>query len=222
MSRRFESFVFDFDSTIIKSESLEDIANEALSDNADKLTLLSKIKEITERGMEGKLSISESLQQRFQTIRANKSHIEAVKKGIINKISDSFIANKEFIAKNSSAIYIVSSGFKDIVDVVAEELGIPLDHVYANTFVYDDSGNILGVDETNFLAQQSGKANLIKTLPLAKQIVMIGDGFTDLETKLLGSVDAFVYYDEHVHREVIASQADLVAKNLDEVIEYIA
>jgi hypothetical protein len=46
---------------------------------------------------------------------------------------------------------------------------------------------------------------------------MIGDGFTDYETKLHGAVDEFRYYAEHVQRRSVMEKAEKVLTNFSDL-----
>ena len=52
--------IIDFDSTFVKLETLEEIAKESLKGNSEKLAIQKKIAAITNQGMEGKISLSDS------------------------------------------------------------------------------------------------------------------------------------------------------------------
>ena len=67
--------LIDFDSTFIKSESLEIISDISLEHNQNKNKIISKIKELTDLAMNGELSFSEALSKRIKLIKANKNHI---------------------------------------------------------------------------------------------------------------------------------------------------
>lgn len=67
--------VIDFDSTIIEVETLEELAEEALRDNKNKEEILKQISKITNQGMEGKISFTDSLQKRLSLFDLNQKII---------------------------------------------------------------------------------------------------------------------------------------------------
>ena len=65
-------FIIDYDSTFIKVESLDELSKIS---NGDDETINNKISEITNLGMEGKISFSDSLRKRIELIECNKEDI---------------------------------------------------------------------------------------------------------------------------------------------------
>ena len=97
-------FIIDFDSTFIQTEGLEELAEVVLKDNPKKEEILEEIKKITNLGMEGKIGFRESLKKRLALLKANRTHLEKVKKVLKKKISPSILRNKKFLKKNKNRI----------------------------------------------------------------------------------------------------------------------
>ena len=80
---------------------------------------------------------------------------------------------------------MVSGGFRIIINPVADTLGIERKNVYANTIQFDNLGEYAGFDENEFTSETGGKGRAIEHLKTKfgyKNVVMIGDGATDLES----------------------------------------
>ena len=80
---------------------------------------------------------------------------------------------------------MVSGGFRKIVNPVAESLNIDVSKVFANTLLFDEQGEYEGFDEEELTSESGGKGKVIEQLKAAhgyKNVIMIGDGATDLET----------------------------------------
>ena len=71
-------FIIDFDSTITKVEGLDQLAAIALAQSSDGDKIVKQIKELTDAGMNGELSLSESLSKRMALLNANKKHVTAL------------------------------------------------------------------------------------------------------------------------------------------------
>lgn len=211
-------FVIDFDSTFTRVEALDILCEISLKDHPNGDEGLRKIKEITDLGMEGKLSLRESLKQRLDILQAKKSHLPELIERLKKEVSESFKRNKEFVKKYSSQIYIVSNGFKDFIVPIVEQYGISGSHVYANEFLYDEDGNITGFDDKNLLSSNGGKPKQIEALKLDGEIFVIGDGYTDYEIKKEGIADKFYAFTENIKRESVLQNADHEAPNLDEFL----
>jgi D-3-phosphoglycerate dehydrogenase len=211
------TYIFDFDRTIVSVETLDVLAEVSLQGNEKKEELLGRIKDITEQGMNGSLSFGESLKKRFALLSPSESDIKKVSVSLKKHITPSILRNKKFFKKNAHNIYIVSGGFAECIIPIATILGISKRHVYANTFVKNRKGNIVGYDARNPMSKENGKVEVVKKLK-KKNIVIIGDGFTDSQIKAVGAAKRFVAFTEHVERGSVMAQADEVVKSFDEFL----
>ncbi len=211
-------FVIDFDSTFTQVEALDVLAEISLHEPAQRRAGLAAIKEITDKGMAGQLSFRASLEQRIQILKAHKNHLPELIKRLKKLVSVSFKRNREFLTEHAGNIFIISNGFKEFIIPIVEAYGIKPDHVFANTFIFDADGNIIGFDKDNQLSANNGKALQIKNLDLKGEVYVIGDGHTDYEIKAAGFAHQFYAFTENVAREKIIEKADHVAPSLDEVL----
>lgn len=216
MSER--TIIIDFDSTLVTVESLDELARIALQGQKNSNEIISRIQEITERGMDGRLPINESLTQRLQLLSASKPHIQRVVALLKKKISPSFLKNKDFLKKNKDSIYVLSAGFREYILPITKSLGLRDDHVFANTFTFDSSGKITGLDKSNPLSQVQGKIKQARTFKLKGAVHAIGDGFTDYELKEAGIADCFYCFTETLERSVVMQNADSIIKGFDEYL----
>ena len=139
----------------------------------------------------------------------------------LNKVKSSFEKNSDFIRKNRTKIYLVSSGFHEIIDPIAEEFNIIKNHIYANNFIFDDNEIVTGFDDKNVLSMDKGKVEIVKNLNLDGTIHVIGDGYTDYEIKKEGFADYFYLFAENIKRESLINSADFLVKSLDQVIKIV-
>ncbi len=211
-------YVFDFDSTLTQVEALDILAEITLQHKSNKAEIIMEIQEITNLGIDGDISFTESLERRIKLLNAHKDDLEGLVEELRQKISKSIAANKEFFQEFSDDIYVISCGFKEFIDPIVEEYNIPSDRVYANTFEFDQEGNIVGFDEKNVLATHNGKIDCLKQLDLDGEVQVIGDGYSDYVMREAGIADKFFAYTENVHREKAANNADHVAPNFDEFL----
>lgn len=211
-------YVFDFDSTLTRVEALDVLAEMTLQGRSDREEIVNKIQEITNLGIDGDISFTESLERRIKLLNAKKGDLDGLVVELRQKISKSIASNKEFFEKFSDDIYVISCGFKEFIDPIVAEYNIPSDRVYANTFKFDESGSIIGFDETNVLSSHNGKIECLKELDLDGEVQVIGDGYSDYVMREAGIAHKFFAYTENVHREKAASNADHIAPNLDEFL----
>lgn len=213
-------FIIDFDSTFTQVEGLDELASIALANQPNREETVQQIRSLTDQGMNGELPFSSALKQRIALLNANVTHLEALVSFLQTKVSDSFVRNEAFLRAYASQILIVSSGFKEFITPVATALGIREENIFANTFVFDENGTIIGVDEENVLAQDGGKVKLVRAMQLDAHVSVIGDGYTDYELKKEGLANRFYAFIENVEREKVTAVADFVIKSLDEFLFY--
>lgn len=211
-------YVFDFDSTLTRVEALDVLADMTLKGSSNRDDITREIQEITNLGIDGDISFTESLERRIRLLHAHRDHLGPLVDELRQKISKSIEANKEFFQKFSEDIYVISCGFKEFIDPIVAEYNIPSERVFANTFEFDESGNIIGFDEKNVLATHNGKIECLKNLNLEGEVQVIGDGYSDYVMREAGIADKFFAYTENIHREKAARNADHVAPNLDEFL----
>jgi D-3-phosphoglycerate dehydrogenase / 2-oxoglutarate reductase len=211
-------YIIDFDSTFTKVEALDELANISLQGHSNQQNIEYQIADITTKGMIGEMDFRETLVQRLALLNATKMHVHALIKKLHDLVTDSFKRNKAFLQNTAPQIYIVSGGFTEYIAPIVAEYGITEDHVYANTFVYDDDDKIIGFDEKNVLSQANGKVKLLQQLQLQGDICIIGDGFTDYQLKKEGLAQTFYLFTENVRRENLVEYADEVINSLDEIL----
>ncbi len=210
-------FIIDYDSTFIKIESLDELSKIS---NGDDETINNKISEITNLGMEGKISFSDSLRKRIELIDCNKEDIVKTVKILEKKVSDSFKNNVSFLKNNAENILIVSSGFHELIEPIVIQYGIKKENIFANKFLYDND-KVIGYDKKNPLSKSQGKVNILKELKLKGEVHVIGDGYTDYEIKKEGLANYFYLFIENIKRESVVKSADYLLKSLDQFIKII-
>ncbi|MEM6298090.1 MAG: phosphoglycerate dehydrogenase [Bacteroidota bacterium] len=212
-------FIIDFDSTFTKVEALDELAEIVMERSSTVLPdLKAQIADLTDQAMGGKLSFREALEQRIQLLSAHIDDLAPLVDRLRGLVSESFKRNREFFDKHAEQILVVSSGFKDFILPIVEEYGVRSENVYANTFTFDEEGNITGFDEANVLSSDNGKVRLLESLQLEGKVVVIGDGYTDYEIREAGLAEEFYAFTENVNRENVVAKADTEIGNLDEFL----
>lgn len=218
MTTKDKYFIIDFDSTFTQVEALDELGEISLQHHEDKSRILQEITDITNSAMNGNSSFSEGLTKRLTLLQANRKHLQPLIERLKNKVSESVHRNKAFFTEYADNILVVSSGFKEFITPIVTEYGIKEENIYANTFRYDESGNIIGFDEENVLSLDKGKIKLLDTLALQGDVYVIGDGYTDYEIREAGLANKFYAFTENISRDKVVEKADHVAPTLDEFL----
>ncbi len=211
-------FVIDFDSTFTKVEAFDVLADISLREHPDREKRKQQIHEITNRGMDGSISLRESLEQRLQLLAPSRQHLGPLVQELKRSVSESFKRNKEFFQKYSDNIFIISNGFKEFIEPIVTEFGIKPENILANEFRFDEQGKVIGFDVDNPLSANGGKVEQLRKLNLPGDVYVIGDGYTDYEIKHAGLANKFYAFTENVERENVKSKADHIAPSLDEFL----
>ena len=212
------NLLIDFDSTFVTVETL-DVLSELISKNNSTNDLTKKINAITKQAMNGEISFADALIKRINMLKANKEHIKIVTDNISKLITPSFSKNISFFHKNYQNCYIVSGGFTEIIYPIVKEFKIPLNHIYANDFIYDDNNNIISINANNPLSKDLGKVTIAKNI-IGNNII-IGDGYTDYEVKKHNQAQYFIQFSENINRQNINNHAQLIANDFDSIISFI-
>ncbi|MGJ8745162.1 phosphoglycerate dehydrogenase [Polaribacter sp.] len=212
------NYIFDFDSTLTRVEALDVLAEITLENNPNKAAIIQEIIDITNLGIDGEISFTESLERRIKLLNANKSDLSGLVAALKKQVSKSIESNKEFFENFADDIYVISCGFKEFIDPIVKEYNIPSERVFANTFEFDKDGKIVSFDAKNPLSQHNGKIQCLRDMKLEGEIQVIGDGYSDYVTREAGVADKFFAYTENVSRLKTTENADHIAPNLDEFL----
>ena len=209
--------VLDFDSTVVAVEGLDELARIALADDPRRDATVEAIEAITRDGMSGAIGIDESLRRRLAMLTITRAHVDSVVRLLRRRLSPSFRKHIAAVRRNADRLHVVSSGFREYVEPVCADLGIPPERVHCNALTWK-GGKVSGFDASSPLARPGGKARVVRALRLPGRIVAVGDGITDAEIRDAGAAHEFVAYCENVEREAVVARADRVARSVDEVL----
>lgn len=211
-------YIIDFDSTFTQVEALDELARISLENHPDRERIYQQIEDFTNLAMEGKISFRESLTGRVKLLNANRTHLDKLVSQLKKKVSRSFERNKEFFKKNEDTAWIVSGGFKEFITPVVTPYHIRKENIYANTFLFDENGNIVGYDDMNPLSDEGGKVKLLKELNIDGRIFGIGDGYSDFQLKESGMIEKFFAFTENISRKSVTEKADHITPSFDEFL----
>ena len=211
------TYILDFDNTLVSVESFDELARQVLPKQEEhKMVLFS---ELTSQAVNRTLAFDESLSKRLELIDITRDDVLRFAEELKESLTDSVLECEEWFLENADSIYIVSGGFEDYIAPAVEELGIPKSHIFANRFVYDESGKVTGYDTSSYLCRPQGKAQQVAELELSGPVIMIGDGMSDYEVRAKGVADEFWAFTQHVARPVVVERADRVLSSFEEVEE---
>jgi phosphoserine phosphatase len=206
------TLVLDFDSTIISCESLEVLIEHQLKNHSEKEQILKKIADLTQLGMEGGISFTDSIKQRLELVSLVKTGIEKFAEDCSQWLT---VGMADLIAKYQAKgveVWIVSGGFNDILFAVGKVLKIPSTQIYGVSLKWDAAGKKCQLDASNPFCRSKveGVTDLQangKWVSREHPVVIVGDGYTDFQLYQAGLADAFIAFALHAPREKVMNLA---------------
>lgn len=194
--------VLDADSTLIREEAIELLAEEAGS--------LAHVAAVTERAMRGELDFAASLRERVATLRG--VHVTVLPR--VRERMTPTPGVEALIAGVHAAggrIGVVSGGFHELLDPLAARLG--LDFCRANRLAVAD-GRFTGEVDGPIIDADAKAAALVEWaaesgIPLARTVA-VGDGANDL--RMLGRATLGVAF---CAKPIVRAQADVAIDRPD-------
>ena len=220
--------IIDFDSTFVKVETLDILAEVCFEKEADKISKINAITDITKKAMNGDIPFDKALKKRIKILKANKTEVHKTLTIIKNNISESFKRNQKFFKENANNCFIVSGGFREIILPIVKPYGFKDKNVFGNNFIYKNDGTIFAINGDNPLSQEFGKIKISNHINQNKSTsnkhkisIILGDGYTDYEVNKYGKADYFIQFVENINRKSLNNKADAIAENFDDVIKFI-
>ncbi len=202
--------IFDCDSTLSAIEGVDELARVRGPE------VFAVVEAMTHAAMDGKTSVESVFGQRLDIIRPSWADVAAVGQRYIDEIEPTIEAVLPELRKAGWTPVILSGGFRQAIEPLAEHLGIP--RVEAVDLFFDGEGNYRDFDHSYPTTRSGGKPEVIEKLKRElnpAQIVMVGDGVSDLETQ--PDVDVFVGYGRYVKRARVQSEAAHFVESLTEL-----
>ncbi len=198
----FASFWFDCDSTLSTIEGIDVLSGRVSAD------LLREIQDLTHRAMEGEIPLAEVYERRLARVAPGREDLEAAGRSYIDHMVPDARQTVRALMALGKHVGIISGGLRQPVLMLAGELGVPAERVFAVPALLDAEGAYAGFDRRSPLWQNRGKPAVLGSRPAHQRpLLFVGDGITDLEAK--DQVDLFVGFGGVVRRRVVEEHADV-------------
>lgn len=189
--------IFDFDSTLITCESLEEV----LKTKGLPQKQLQQIKEITSLGMSGKISFLSSLEKRLSMALTSKQDFEEFGKQAVQFLT---LGMKDLIKELQSQkidVWIVSGAIREVLLPIGKKLEIPQQRMLGVDLLWSKEGNYAGIDPTRPInhSKWEGASQIASKWTSPK--IAIGDGMTDFALYEHKLVDQFIAFTQNAYRQ---------------------
>ncbi|GKY99884.1 hypothetical protein MPSEU_000942000 [Mayamaea pseudoterrestris] len=205
---------FDVDSTVIQEEGIDVLA--------DHLGYGEQVAALTKQAMEGGMKFQDALQARLELLRPSHQQIQDCLQAHPLQLSSGVAELIQTLQHADKAVYLVSGGFRLMIEPVAQVLNISKANIVANTLIFDSNGAYQDFDRNEPTSRDMGKPKAVQSILQANNYhtaVMVGDGATDAQAK--PPAKAFVGFGGVVVREPVKALADWFVTDFDDMIRVV-
>lgn len=209
--KKADAICFDVDSTVITEEGIDVLATS--------LGVGDAVSKLTASAMGGTTLFQNALKARLDLIKPSIENLENVQKEHPLQFTPRLEALIEILHKKGKNIYLVSGGFRQMINPIALQLGISINNIYANNLFFTEDGEYNGFDTNEPTSKDGGKAKVVQELIDKydyKCVIMIGDGATDMQAR--PPAKAFIGYGGIIEREKVKNGADWFIKDFNEIL----
>ncbi|MDB2576786.1 HAD-IB family phosphatase [Planctomycetota bacterium] len=198
----FAAVVFDCDSTLSSIEGIEELTAEH-----------PEISALTAEAMAGRVPLEEVYGRRLELagpLAADMERIARRYEATAIAGAAELIAALHHLGKR---VEIVSGGLLPAVRPFGVQLGVPAAGIHAVDVEFDTSGAYVDYDRGSPLARAGGKRELLAERFPAGDVVLVGDGATDLEAK--DACARFIAFTAVERRPDVVEGADVEVSQAD-------
>ncbi len=209
--KKADAVCFDVDSTVITEEGIDVLATS--------LGVGDAVSKLTASAMGGTTLFQNALKARLDLIKPSIENLENIQKEHPLQFTHRLKELIEILHKKGKNIYLVSGGFRQMINPIALQLGISVSNIYANNLFFTEDGEYNGFDTNEPTSKDGGKAKVIQELIDKydyKCVIMIGDGATDMQAR--PPAKAFIGYGGIIEREKVKNGADWFIKDFNEIL----
>ena len=209
--KKADAVCFDVDSTVITEEGIDVLATS--------LGVGDAVSKLTASAMGGTTLFQNALKARLDLIKPSIENLENIQKEHPLQFTPRLEELIEILHKKGKNIYLVSGGFRQMINPIALQLGISVSNIYANNLFFTEDGEYNGFDTNEPTSKDGGKAKVIQDLIDKydyKCVIMIGDGATDMQAR--PPAKAFIGYGGIIERKKVKNGADWFIKDFNEIL----
>lgn len=203
---------FDVDSTVIREEGIDELA--------DFCGKGSEVARVTKEAMGGSMTFQDALKIRLDIIRPSQQQIHDFLKSRPSTLTRNVKRFVEHLKAEGKQVYLISGGFHCLIEPVANELQVPLSHLYANKLMFYCNAEYAAFDTNQPTSRSGGKAEAIahirKQYEADTVITMIGDGATDLEA--VPPANYFIGFGGNVVRPEVYKRAQYYVTDFEQLM----
>ena len=202
---------FDVDSTVVTEEGIDVLAAQCGAGP--------EVAAWTLKAMGGSVPFHDALEARLELFKPSLSDIESCNTHHPLELTPGVADLISRLHDCGADVYLVSGGFRQMINPLADILNIPRHRIFANNILHDADGSYAGFDPEEPTSKAGGKAVVVGDLKKKhgyNPLFMIGDGATDMEAR--PPADAFIGFGGIAVRDVVKDGADWFVTDMQELI----
>ena len=202
--------LLDCDSTLSAVEGIDELGR--LRGPA----VFAEVERMTREAMDGGAPLETVFARRLDLIRPTRAEVEVIASKYLATVEPDAAAALGRIRAAGWQVAIVSGGFTEAILPLARSLGI--ERVEAVGLRFHPDGAYAGFDEESPTARAQGKNVVARRLRAelgATEVVMVGDGASDLEVK--GDADRVIGFGRYAVRTKVKAGADAFIRSFAEL-----
>ena len=211
-----DAVCFDVDSTVIEEEGIDVLA--------DSLGKGKEVADFTAKAMGGSMKFEEALAARLELMKPSRSSVLDCLESHPIRLSPGIDRLIKTLHLHGKDVYLVSGGFRMMIEPIAKELMVSKTNIYANTILFDenDGNTYKGFDANEPTSADGGKPkalSIIKDKFGYDKMVMVGDGATDAQAK--PPADSFIGFGGVVVRDAVKDKACWFVYDFEDMISVV-
>jgi phosphoserine phosphatase len=209
----FGTVVLDVDSTISGVEGIDWLAKR-------KGAVIGRdVATLTDRAMRGEIPLEQVYGLRLAAIRPRRDEVDELSREYVRLMAPNCRETITAMQRAGVRVILMSGGLRHAIVRLALELAVDAEDLKAVNIYFDAGGAYSGFESTSVLTTSTGKGTLLATLKLARPILAVGDGATDLAMR--GTANTFAAFTGFVTREAVVAAADVVVGSFSRLRELV-
>eukprot|EP00127_Corallochytrium_limacisporum_P001558 Clim_evm11s66 gene=Clim_evmTU11s66 len=210
--RESHCICFDVDSTVVREEGIDVLAESVGAGEA--------VAAWTAKAMGGDTTFQEALAARLELMKPSHQQVQACLDATPLQFSPGIPEIIKYFQEEGKDVHLVSGGFRQMINPLAEVLNIPKGNVHANNLLFNEDGSYKGFDESEPTSRSGGKPKALQSIIDSKGhsvVIMVGDGATDMEARPPAKL--FIGYGGNQVREKVKAGADLWCTDFEALLK---
>lgn len=213
MTAKFATVVLDVDSTLSGIEGIDWLAERRGPE------LAATIVALTNDAMRGLIPLESVYGKRLEVIRPSRAEIDALGTAYREHVAPDASAAFDRMRGAGVKVVLVSGGLRQAIEPLAKSLAVDAADLHAVPLRFTADGSYESFDASSPLTTSSGKRIVLEKLSLAKPVLAVGDGATDVVMREVA--DKFAAYVGFARRENVVAKADLVVDSFADLADMV-